>query len=217
MIPGLRVEIGREAVVVASESPLRALSSAVLSGGLVEARAIVNLHVAKNDPCADPPGMIGAFCRRHGVPEPFVGLLTSAWTERATVGEEAGEGYRALAVTTVGLSNTIAAGRAAVQRWSSSTINTIVVVDADPDAAALVNAVITATEAKALVLAEAGIEDGEGRPATGTSTDAVVIAATGHGPRARFGGPASELGWCVARAARQALGDGVRAWLAENR
>ena len=36
---------------------------------------------------------------------------------------------------------------------------------------------------------------------TGTSTDAVVVAATGTGPRARFGGPASELGWVVARAA----------------
>jgi adenosylcobinamide amidohydrolase len=74
MIAGVSVEVGSEAVVVTSGEPLRVLSSAVHHGGFVEARAIVNLHVHKNDPCADPSGMIGAFARRVGVPAPWVGL-----------------------------------------------------------------------------------------------------------------------------------------------
>ncbi|HAM60030.1 MAG TPA: hypothetical protein DCQ64_33340 [Candidatus Rokubacteria bacterium] len=97
-----------------------------------------------------------------------------------------------------------------------STINTIVVVEADPEPAALVNAVITATEVKALALMEASIGDGDGGPATGTSTDAVVIAATGRGPRARFGGPASGLGWVIGRAVREALANGIRGWKERN-
>lgn len=46
-----------------------------------------------------------------------------------------------------------------------------------------------------------------GEPASGTSTDPVVIAATGRG--ARFGGPASPMGWVVVRATRGALGRAV--------
>lgn len=216
MIQGLAVEIGPEAVVVRAELPVRILSSAVVGGGLAEARAIVNLHVAKDDPCADPGAMVAAFARRAAVPEPYVGLLTSAWTEQATVGEASGSGLAAVAVTTVGLGNRIAAGRSGVRGWALSTINTVVVIEADPEPAALVNAVITVTEVKALLLMEGGIRDGDGSPATGTSTDAVVIAATGRGPRARFGGPASPLGWVIARAVRQALGEGIRRWMERN-
>src|SRR6266852_699197 len=174
MSAGVSVEVGSEAVVVTSREPLRVLSSAVHHGGFAEARAIVNLHVGKNDPCTDPAGMIGAFARRAGVPAPWVGLLTGAHTERAVQAEEAAGGFHALAVVTVGLSNPVAA-------------------------------VITATEVKGLALREAGLLAAGGRAASGTSTDAVVIAATGRGAAARFGGPASEMGWVVARAVRVAL------------
>jgi adenosylcobinamide amidohydrolase len=216
IIEGLTVRTGPEAVVIVAAQPLRVLSSAVHGGGLESARAIVNLHVGKDDPCADPAGMLAAYARRVGVPEPFVGLLTGAWTEAATVGEEDGAGIPALAVATVGLSNRIAAGRAPVTGWTHGTINTIVVVDADPESAALVNAVITVTEVKALLLQEAGVLDSDGGPVSGTSTDAVVIAATGRGARPCFGGPASPLGWSIAQAARRALHAGIRGWQERN-
>ena len=105
MIAGVSIEIGSEAVVVVSSQPLRVLSSAVHLGGFADARALLNVHVGKNDPCLDPSGMIAAFARRASVPAPWVGLLTGAATERAVVAEEATEGCAALAVVTVGLSN----------------------------------------------------------------------------------------------------------------
>ena len=215
-IDGLTVRTGPEAVVIVAAQPLRVLSSAVYGGGLVSARAVVNLHVGKDDACADPAGMLAAYARRAGVPEPYVGLLTGAWTEAATVGEENGAGIPALAVTTVGLSNRIAAGRAPVTGWTHGTINTIVVVDADPEPAALVNAVITVTEVKALLLQEAGIRDSAGGLVSGTSTDAVVVAATGRGARRCFGGPASLLGWSIAQATHRALHAGIRGWQERN-
>jgi len=215
-IEGLTVRIGPEAVVIVAARPLRVLSSAVHGGGLASARAVVNLHVGKDDPCADPAGMLAAFARQAGVPEPCVGLLTGAWTELATVGEEHGAGIPAVAVATVGLSNRIAAGRAPVTGWRLGTINAIVVVDADPEPAALVNGVITVTEVKALLLQEAGVRDSTGGLVSGTSTDAVVIAATGRGARPCFGGPASPLGWSIAQAARRALHAGIRSWQERN-
>ncbi|MGH7397408.1 MAG: adenosylcobinamide amidohydrolase [Candidatus Rokuibacteriota bacterium] len=217
MITGVSVAVGSEAVVVASAQPLRVLSSAVHRGGFAEARAIVNLHVSKADPCADPSGMIETFARGAGAPAPWVGLLTGARTERAVQAEEAAGGFRALAVVTVGLSNPVAAGRSPVATWAASTINTIVVVEADPGPAALVNAVITATEVKGLALREAGLLLADGMAASGTSTDAVVIAATGRGSRARFGGPASEMGWVVARAVRVALDQAIAQWQERHR
>jgi adenosylcobinamide hydrolase len=216
MIDGVMVDIDGEAVVVTSASPLRVLSSAVHHGGLEPARAIINLHVAKHDTCADPSGMLAAFAGRRRLPAPHVGLLTGAWTEQATIGEQAARGIRAFAVSTVGLSNRFASGRDPVAVWAPSTINTIVVVDADPEPAALVNAVITATEVKVLALGQAGIRGPDGEPVSGTSTDAVVIAATGRGIAVRFGGPASELGWSIASAVRQALDEAIRGWQERN-
>ena len=116
----------------------------------------------------------------------------------------------------VGLSNRIAAGWSARAAPGPGTINTIAVVDALVEPAALVNLAVTLTEVKALVLAEAGVQCGE-RAASGTSTDAVVVASTGRGPVVRFGGPISEAGWVVARSARMALAEGVGRWQEEHR
>ena len=216
MIDGLDVVVDAEAVVLTSASPLRVVSSAAVGGGMVQARAIVNLHVPKNHPCGNPEADVARFCRERGIPTPYVGLLTSAWTEKADLSIEAANGITVLAVVTVGLGNPVAAGVSPVALGLPSTINTIVVIDGDPEPGALVNAVITATEAKILALAEAGIRSPEGGLASGTSTDAVVIAATGRGRSCRFGGPASELGWLIARAVGVATRRGISRWRAEN-
>ena len=210
-IDGVEVEVSAEAVVVTAASPLTVLSSAVAGGGLGAARSIVNLHVDKDCPWEGAEVRLDAFAARRRLPAPWVGLLTAAGTEHARVALERAHGVGALVVVTVGLSNRVSAGRSAAAGVTPGTINTIAVVDADLAPAALVNVVITLTEVKALVLAEAGVVcDNHG--ATGTSTDAVVVAATGRGRALRFGGPISDAGWVAAQAARTALGEGVRWW-----
>ena len=211
-IEGVEIEIDAEAVVVTAESPLTVLSSAVVGGGLGRARSIVNLHVDKHCPWGDADLRLDAFAARRALPAPRVGLLTAAWTERAQVATARARGIHALVVATVGLSNPVAAGWSAAAPASPGTINTIVVVDAAVEPAALVNLAVTVTEVKSLVLAAAGLRCADGHAASGTSTDAVVVAATGRGATARFGGPISDPGWVVASAARTALADGVRRW-----
>ena len=215
-IDGVEVTVGREAVVVTAREPLAVVSSAVVGGGFGRARAIVNLHVPKNHPCDDPATDLARFCRARAIPEPYVGLLTSAWTEKAVTAAETSNGVTALAVATVGLGNPVEAGRSPVAICRPSTINTIVVLDANPEPEAFVNLVMTATESKTLALIAAGVRSPEGAPASGTSTDAVVVAATGRGPRHRFGGPVSDLGWVVGRVVRSALDEGIRRWKADN-
>jgi iron complex transport system ATP-binding protein len=215
VIDGVDVDVGPEAVVVTAAEPLTVLSSAVTGGGLGAARAIMNLHVEKDGPWGDADARLGALAARRRLPAPWVGLLTGARTERARVAGERALGLAALVVVTVGLSNAVAAGWSAPAVAAPGTINTIALVDAALTPAALVNLVATLTEVKALVLAEAGVTCDAGR-ASGTSTDAVVVAATGRGRALSFGGPVSEAGWVVARAARAALTEGVRRWQQER-
>src|SRR5436190_505279 len=139
------------------------------------------------------------------------GVATRVGPEAVVVTAE-----RALVVVTVGLSNPSAAGLSARAAWLPATINTITVVDADPEAAALVNLVATLTEVKTDVLRAAGVRCDDGRAATGTSSDAVVVAATRRGTRCRYGGPVPDVGWAAASAARQALETAVGRWLAEH-
>jgi adenosylcobinamide hydrolase len=211
------VDVDPEAVVIRAEPSLRAVSSAVVGGGIAEVRSIVNLHVPRGFHCDDSERTLEDFVKRRALSRPFVGLLTGALTGHAEQATARHGETTVVAVVTMGLSNRSTAGRTPAAAWRASTINTIVLMDAEPEDAALVNLVITATEVKALALAEGGVRAPDGGFVTGTSTDAVVVAATGHGPRHRFGGPVSELGWLVARAVRSAMDAAMARYLSEAR
>ena len=208
-IQGIEIAAGPDAVWVRSEAPLRVLASAVVGGDLDVTRHVVNMHVQRGYDAPDPAADLHAFARRLGIVEPFVGLMTAARTDEVRIVWEEAEGIRAGAIVTVGLSVAVAAGLTPPVAWQLSTINVIVVLDAVLDRAVAVNGVITATEAKAGALAEAGIRTADGALATGTVTDAVVVAWTGRGARVPYLGPGTVAGWCVGRAVRQAVLQGI--------
>lgn len=213
MIEGVAIEVGRDAVVVTADAPLTVVSSAVVGGGFSRARALVNLHVDRDFDHQDLDELLARFVRERGLPPPYVGLFTGAWTEKAQVTSEFMNRTGAVAAVTVGLTDLAAAGIHGPATSRPGTINTIVVIDGAPEVAALVNAVATVAEVKAGVIAAAGLRCRDGAQATGTPTDAIAVATTGRGLRHRFGGPVSELGALVARVARRALDRGIRQWL----
>src|SRR2546426_10559060 len=63
---------------------------------------------------------------------------------------------------------------------SPATINTIVVVDAVAEPAALVNAIITATEVKTLALTAVGVRCADGRLASGTRSEERRVGEEGR-------------------------------------
>jgi adenosylcobinamide amidohydrolase len=69
----------------------------------------------------------------------------------------------------------------------------------------MVNAVMTATEVKAQVLLERDVRTPDGYAATGTSTDAVVVACTERGEVLPYAGPMTTVGWLIGRGVRSAL------------
>ena len=220
-LPGITVTIGPRAVRVSSEAPLTVLSSAVVGGGRDALREILNVHVDDKYDGERPEEDLAAVAAGLGIRERFVGLMTAAYTEYARCDVESQGEVTVAAVVSIGLSNTSSAGvtppigaRPADDGHGPAdcaaapgpgTINVILLVDAALTSAAMVNAVITATEAKTMTLAEWDVRTPDGDPASGTSTDTVVVACTGRGEELRYAGPATVVGWLAARAVRAAM------------
>ncbi len=209
-IPGITFSIDEIAVHVASQEPLTVLSSAVVGGELRAARRIVNMHVRKDYDDPRPESDLATCAARLGIAEPFVGMMTAARTQDARVAVETHAEVTAVAVVTAGLSNPTAAGVSSLAEWRPSTINTILLIDAALTPAAMINAIITATEAKTLALVEAGVRAPHGGFASGTSTDSIVIATTERGARLEYAGPISPVGALIGRAVRRAMQDALR-------
>ena len=91
----------------------------------------------------------------------------------------------------------------ATPAWKPGTINIVVAVPVELSDAALVNAVVTATEAKTQALLEAGF------PCTGTASDAICVAAAAGGTPEVFGGPRSTWGARIARTVHAAVRAGA--------
>ncbi len=178
----------------------RVVSSAPWRGGARRARTIVNVHVPKSYHEPVPP-FFRRFERRTGL-RSVVGLLTAV-DLRAVAMRRTRYGT---ALVTAGVSNAAFVG----------TINIILVVTGNATPGAMVEAVKVATEAKAAALRRLDVHAGPA-PATGTSTDAVVVACEGTGDRWEFCGGATvrgrSLGAMVASAVAESLatGDGIRA------
>jgi len=103
------------------------------------------------------------------------------------------------------VSNASCAGISAPAVFQPGTINIILLVDANLTPAALVNAVMIATEAKTATLRDENIRTADGLYATGTSSDAICVACTGRGDATNYAGAATLVGWLIARAVRQTL------------
>ncbi len=212
-LPGITLTIGRRTARVSSERPLTVLGSAVVGGGYGSAREILNVHVDDQYDGERPEEDLAAVAAELGIDGPFVGLMTAAYTEFARCAVESLGDLTVAAVVSVGLRNTssagvtppIEAGPAGAPAAGSGTINLILLVDGALTPAAMVNAVITATEAKTMTLAEWDVKTPQGDAASGTSTDTVVVACTGRGEEMIYAGPATAVGWLAGRSVRAAM------------
>ncbi len=199
-------------VLVAALPPgWRAVSSALVGGGIGPAGWWVDAMVAREYFHPDPVAHVREIAAGLGLAGPGVGMLTAADVTRYRSAAEAG----VVAVATVGLGLPVwaAAPDDVIAREADvrvGTINVLVTVPVALSDAALVNAVVTATEAKTQALVEAGV------PGSGTSSDAVAVACPAPVPGEpveEYGGPRSDHGRLVARTVHRAVSDGTDDWL----
>ncbi len=207
-VTGFRVDIEGNALVVRSQVPFRAISSAVLNGGLAHASSILNLQVASSYVCEEPEALLWrAIKTRRNLKPPVIGLMTAADIRNYALTIKNVGNLTVATIITAGLSHPATSGDDMAYGYpKAGTINVIIIIDGNPNDACLVNAVMTATEAKAAALHELGIRSKfSGEISTGTTSDAVVIAATGRGRPIVYAGTATTLGYLIARSMREGL------------
>ncbi|MFB7817259.1 adenosylcobinamide amidohydrolase [Paenibacillus chitinolyticus] len=136
---------------------------------------------------------------------PVNGIGAAEPNDATAAAAAADTGIAVSAWVTVGYSNMARAGRGLpVSALFPGTINIIVAVEGELTDEAMVNAVITATEAKAAALQDLGVALEDGSGATGTTTDAVLIASTQRGRLHRYAGTATYLGHMIGRSVYEA-------------
>ncbi|WP_342620469.1 adenosylcobinamide amidohydrolase [Rhodoferax sp. GW822-FHT02A01] len=210
-IPGIIVYQRTDVIHVQSQRILTTLSSSFSGGGFNRVRHILNASVGENF-CSETPQIdLHAIAARCGVTTPYVGLLTAVPMRKLRMVFTREEALRVGVLVTAGVGNASSAGISKPFLSSPGTINIIVLLDAKLTRAAMVNAIITVTEAKSAVLNELGVRTSGGDLATGTSTDTVTIAMTGLGTSMQYAGPATTIGWLTAKSVREALRESLMA------
>lgn len=170
-------------------NPQRVISSAILNGGVTQAAHIINLKVPKVTTSTETPAdCILNYALTQKCQGTIIGMMTAASMNSLRIKKVSLGDIELAAIVTTGLSNARRAGdKADVQELlcettEIGTINLIIVCTAKLTDAAMVEAIITATEAKTVALQNAKIISPISKlTATGTGTDAIAIVS-GNGP-----------------------------------
>ena len=191
-------------------APRLALSSAPVGGGLARVGWVLNAQVPPDYARTDLADHVAELAALHALTGPGCGLLTAAPVAGWVRGMDGG----VIADATVGVTRPTWAADAddAISPWHPGTINIVIQVPVCLSEAALVGAVVTASEAKAQALIEASV------PGTGTASDAVCVLCPASGPASGsarrpvepFAGPRSTWGARLARAVHAAVRCGLR-------
>jgi adenosylcobinamide hydrolase len=182
-------------------SAMLALSSAPHGGGWGMRHWILAAQVAHGYSRTDPAAHLAGLARGLDLDGPGIGMLTAVDVRGVRTCREDG----VMVVATVGVTHPSWAAAADETASVAGTVNIVALVGARLSRAALVNAVMTVTEAKSQALWDAGLK------ATGTPSDAVAVLCLPSGPAEAFGGPRSRWGSRLARAAHQAVLEGSQA------
>lgn len=203
-------------LAILSDIDLSTLSSAIYNGGFKKAKAILNVQATEDfsdkQLHADPQKFILESAKKLGLQEDFVGMITAAAVDKfAFASKNDGELSVSVVATAVDpkgetCSHAETAGEPINVEEITGTINIMILIDGNPTESCLVSTVITATEAKSAAMWELGIRSRySGDLATGTITDAIIVAKTGRGAPIIYGGPASKLGQLVGYCTRKAV------------
>ena len=137
-------------------------------------------------------------------------MFTGADMDNLVYAGAEAEGLRVGVLATAGVAgNAMRASADAGEYVESGTINLLVLTNRNLSPAAMVGAVITATEAKTAALQDLDIRSSySALAATGTGTDNVLIVS-GTGPQATMMGGHTRLGELLGRAVHQAVTEAV--------
>ncbi len=237
-----RYRIVENTLIIDLGTRMRLISSAPRGGGFRTTRYILN-HQVSPGPVGQEISTLNASRPRWGDPARYlrrvavalgvdgncVGLMTAVPMKQVVTSRDTRGGIWVECFATVGVTNAVRAGEPPQRVMGDKitrtpgTINLIVITNACLAVSALVGAVQVATESKSGVLRDHAVPSWTGRPgATGTGTDAVVVACAlrGQGPWQPYAGTHTDIGSMIGRVTAACLTQGLaRAtqWAAQPR
>jgi adenosylcobinamide amidohydrolase len=215
-----KVVLKDNVLAVISDIELSTVSSAIYNGGFKKTKVILNVQtpeeLSDRKLHENPQKFIIDSAKKLGLSENFVGMITAAAVDKFALASKK-DGDLTVTVTATAVdpegntcSHAETAGETITVEEMSGTINIMVVIDGNPTESCLVSTVLTATEAKTAALWELDIRSRySGDVATGTITDAIIVAKTNRGAPIVYGGPASKLGQLVGYCTRKAVKEAV--------
>lgn len=220
-----------QTLVIDLEGRKRVISSAPQGGGITVVSYILNHQVEANPSTtdghstrfSDPAYFLRKVAGRLGIRTRSVGMMTAVPMTQVVTACALSDGLWVDCFATVGITNAVQAGewpplphRGHVNR--PGTINLILITNGCLSSTAMVGAVQVATEAKTGVLRDHAVTSCLGDlPATGTGTDAVVIACSlrGQGPFHVYSGTHTVIGALLGRVVTDCVVRGLakaKAW-----
>lgn len=204
--------------LVSLPKTLRAVSSAPEGFGILDVNQVLILQVPKDYNSERPEEELKDLIKELKLGTNTIGLMTAAEIRKVlTVNQQALEDLHVITIVTAGTSNALLAGEPPInskrEKWSSpGTINIIALIDKALTDGALINAVITITEAKGVALRKLGFDAG------GTTTDSIVIACPTEGEKLKYAGTGTKVGILLSQAVRDAVIESLtKVGEAENR
>lgn len=221
---GLRALTGPGYILAVADRPWVAVNSGIFGGGISRKRYFLNRQVDKGYDSECPADeMAGYLASQFEFYSPSSGpdwaaLMTAARVDDACWARVSHQDCQAHVIVTAGVNNACSAGVTpwcvpAPDRTKPGTINMMAFLSHSLTPGALVNAVQTATEAKTQTLHDLRIAcPVTGAFASGTNTDATLIAAADSAP-GEYAGPGTLIGYMLARGVRGALTRAVKSYL----
>lgn len=195
--------------------PLKTLSSSVLGSGFSWKQHFMNRHVDKDYRHDDPETDLQQFLTsRNFAVDDTVAMMTAAMLENYSHRLILNDTFELLVIVTAGVGNAVDASKASAHRWedeSVGTINTWLFINGELAEEGFIQALMTATEAKAKALFDENVVDPVTNTlATGTSTDSILVSATQRGEWFQYAGTITTLGKAIGETVYKCTVDAVR-------
>jgi len=222
-----RYRVEAQTLIINLGGRRRVLSSAPQGGGFTTAAHILNHQVQSNPVTSmshaaprwgDPARYLRRLAATLGAKQGTVGLMTAVPMKQLVTARGVSGAVWVECFATVGVTNAVRAGEwpePSVCRTRAAglgTINLILVTNASLSSAAMVGAVQVATEGKTGVLRDHAVPSWTGASgATGTGTDAVVVACRlrGKGPWLAYSGTHTVIGALIGRVVARCVARGL--------
>ena len=187
------------------------LSWAVVRGGKTQTDTVAWCRVTKDElrPPVDPKEFLKKCLAEASIPQ-AVGLLTSADLDGYGQSEVTLDGLTVRALATVGVYNSLRVGDLPRAVEPVGTLNLLCQISHPLSEEAFLEALSLAAEARTAAVLESGIQSvASGKPATGTGTDCIVVAAPQKGEQLHYVGKHTTAGHLIGTSVLEAMRSGL--------